>query len=128
AVEVEVVFLDVLAVIAFAVGQPEQAFLEDGVLAVPQGQRKAEPLMLVGDAGQAVLAPAIGTRACLVVTEVIPGVAAIAVVLADGAPLSLAEVRPPLLPGNLLVSGLFKTDVLRGHRQLPRCWPGSLPA
>ena len=50
AVEVEVVFLDVLAVIAFAVGQAEQPFLEDGILAVPQGQREAEPLLIVGDA------------------------------------------------------------------------------
>ena len=67
AVEVEVVLLDVLAVIALAVGQAEQPLLEDRVLAVPQGQREAEPLLVVGDAGQAVLAPAIGARAGLVV-------------------------------------------------------------
>ena len=95
AVEVEVVLLDVLAVIALAVGQPEQAFLEDRVLAVPQRQREAEPLLVVGDAGQAVFAPAVGPGAGLVVGEVIPGVAALAVVLADGAPLPLAEVRAP---------------------------------
>ena len=100
AVEVEVVLLDVLAVVALAVGQPEQAFLEDRVLAVPQGQREAEPLLVVGDAGQAVFAPAIGARAGLVVGEVIPGVAALAVVLADGPPLALAQVGSPLLPGN----------------------------
>jgi len=35
AVEVEIVFLDVLAVIALAVGQAEQALLENGVVAVP---------------------------------------------------------------------------------------------
>ena len=109
AVEVEVVLLDVLAVIALAVGQAEQAFLEDRVLAVPQGQREAEPLLVVGDAGQAVLAPAVGARAGLVVGEVVPGVAALAVVLADGAPLPLAEVRPPLLPGNLLLAGFFES-------------------
>ena len=67
AVEVEVVLLDVLAVVALAVGQAEQPLLEDRVLAVPQGQREAEPLLVVGDAGQAVLAPAIGARAGLVV-------------------------------------------------------------
>ena len=60
AVEVEVVFLDVLAVVAFAVGQAEQPLLQDGVLAVPQGQREAEPLPVVGEACQAVLAPAVG--------------------------------------------------------------------
>ena len=50
AVEVEVVFLDVLAVIALAVGQAEQAFLEDRVLSIPQGQGEAQPLLVVGNA------------------------------------------------------------------------------
>ena len=100
AVEVEVVLLHVLAVIALAVGQAEQALLEDRVLAVPEREREAEPLLVVGDAGQAVLAPVIGARARLVVAEVIPGVAVFAVVLAHGAPLPLAEVGPPFLPGD----------------------------
>ena len=76
AVEVEVVLLDILAVIAFAVGQSEQPFLENRVLAVPQGQGEAEPLLVVGDAGQTVFTPAIGSRAGLIVGEVIPGIAA----------------------------------------------------
>ena len=59
-VEVEVILLDVLPVIALAVGQAEHAFLEDRVPPVPQGQGEAEPLPVIGDAGQAVLAPAIG--------------------------------------------------------------------
>ena len=67
AVEVEVVLLDVLAVVALAVGQAEQPLLEDRVLAVPEREREAEPLLVVGDAGEAVLAPAIGARARLVV-------------------------------------------------------------
>ena len=99
-VEVEVVLLDVLAVVALAVGQPEQPLLEDRVLAVPQRQREAQPLLVVGDAGEPVLAPAVGARARLVVAEVVPGVAVVAVVLAHGAPLALGEVRPPLPPGH----------------------------
>ena len=47
AVEVEVVLLDVLAVVALAVGQPEQPLLEDRVAAVPQRQREAELLLVV---------------------------------------------------------------------------------
>ena len=38
AVQVEVVLLDVLAVIAFGIGQPEQALLQDRINAVPQRQ------------------------------------------------------------------------------------------
>ena len=98
AVEIEVVLLDVLAVIALAVGQAEQPLLEDRVAAVPQREREAQPLLVVADAGEAVLAPAVGARARLVVGEVVPGVAVVAVVLADGAPLPLAQVRSPLPP------------------------------
>src|SRR5258708_2622137 len=42
AVEVEVVLLDVLAVIALAVGEAEQALFEDGIAPVPQRDREAE--------------------------------------------------------------------------------------
>src|SRR5262249_42106133 len=103
AVEVEVILLDVLAVVALTVGQPEQPLLEDGVVAVPQGQGEAEALPVVGDAGQPVLAPAVGAGAGLVVAEIIPGVATLAVVLANGPPLTLTQIGPPLLPGDLLL-------------------------
>ena len=52
AVEVEVVLLHVLAVVPLAVGQAEEPLLEDRVLPVPQGQREAEALLVVGDAGR----------------------------------------------------------------------------
>jgi len=101
AVQVEIILLDVLAVVALTVGQAEEPFLQDGILAVPQRQGEAETLVVVGDAGQAVLAPAVGAGAGLVVIEVVPGVAALAVVLADSAPLAFAQVGAPLLPGGL---------------------------
>jgi hypothetical protein len=41
AVEIKVVFLDVLAVIALAVGEPKQTLFEDGILPIPQCQREA---------------------------------------------------------------------------------------
>ena len=46
-VQVEVVLLDVLPVVALAVGQAEQALLEDGVGPVPQGQGEAQALLVV---------------------------------------------------------------------------------
>jgi hypothetical protein len=63
AVEVEVILLDVLAVVPFAVVDAEQPLLQDGVLAVPQGQCEAELLEVVGDCSQTVLAPAVRARA-----------------------------------------------------------------
>jgi hypothetical protein len=66
----------------------EETLLEDRILAVPQGQREAEALFVIGNAGQPVFAPAVGAGAGLIVGEIIPGVTALAIVLEDGSPLS----------------------------------------
>ena len=121
AVEVEVVFLDVLAVVPFAVGQAEEPFLQERVLPVPQGQREAQALLVIGNAGQPVFAPAVGARAGVIVGEEIPGVAPLAVVLAHGSPLPLAQVRPPFLPCDLPLAGLLKSILFvgQGHFSTP---------
>ena len=110
-VEIEVVFLDVLAVVALAVGQAEQPFLEDRVFAIPQGQGKTQPLMVVAEPRQAVFAPMIGAGPRLVVGEVVPRVAILAVILADGLSLALAEVRSPLPPRHPLFPRLVQTQL-----------------
>jgi hypothetical protein len=86
-------------VIALAIGEAEGAFLEDRIRAVPEGYRKAQKLLVVTKSREAVLTPAIYAAACVVVREIIPSVSVLAVVLADGAPLSLAKIRAPLSPG-----------------------------
>jgi len=48
---VKVILLHVLAVVALAVGQSEQALLQDRVLAVPERQGEAKALLVVGNAG-----------------------------------------------------------------------------
>ncbi|MNK95740.1 hypothetical protein D3C87_1159890 [compost metagenome] len=98
-VEVEVVFLHVLAMVAFAVGQAEGALFQNRIAPVPQRQRKAQQLVVIADATQAVLAPAVSARPRLIMGEVIPGVAVVAVVFPDRPPLPLAQVRPPFFPG-----------------------------
>ena len=115
AVEVEVVFLDILPVIALAIGQPEQPFFQDRIVAVPQGQCETEPLLVVRDAGQPVFSPTIGAGAGLVVGEVVPGVAIFAVILAHRSPLAFAEVGSPLLPRSLLLPGFVKPNLFCGH-------------
>src|SRR3989442_15037093 len=107
-VEVEVVLLDVLAVVPLAVGQSEQPLLEDRVATVPERQCEAQSLLVVGDACEAVLAPSVRARAGLIMGEVVPGVPIFTVVLADRPPLALAEVGSPFLPGDLLVSSLLE--------------------
>ncbi|OPY90220.1 MAG: hypothetical protein A4E73_02606 [Syntrophaceae bacterium PtaU1.Bin231] len=128
-VEVEVVFLHILAVIALAVGQPEEALLQNRVPAVPQRKGKAQPLFVVGQACQAVFAPAVGPGAGMLVGEEIPGVAPLAVVLAHRAPLPFAQVGAPLLPGHALRPRLPEADLFGMHGMcsfppLKRLWMG----
>src|SRR5205085_6958023 len=95
---VVVTLLYVLAVIPFAVGEPEQPFFQDGVAPVPERHRKAQPLLVIADAEQAVFAPPVGAAARRVVSERLPGAAVGTVVLANRAPLPFAEIRSPDLP------------------------------
>ena len=112
-VEVPPVLLGVLAVVALRAGQAEDPLLEDRVLAVPQRQREAERLPVVADAGQAVLVPPVRPGPGVVVREVVPGGAVVAVVLADRAPGPLGQVGPPGPPGAVPRVGLGQPCLLR---------------
>ena len=137
-VEVPPVLLDVLAVVALRPGQPEGALLEDGIAPVPQGQPQAQPLLDVAEAGQPVLAPPVGPGPGVIVREVVPRRAVDAVVLANGPPLALRQVRAPQVPVAGLPEALLQRPEtlnalsLRVHhaslypsealaRPLPRC-------
>jgi hypothetical protein len=63
--------------------------------------------------------PVIGARAGLIVREIVPRVAVLAVVLADRAPLAFAEIGPPLFPRHSALSRLVETQFL--HR-FPAFW------
>ena len=107
-VEVPPVLLGVLAVVALRPGQPEQPLLEDGVAPVPQGQAQAQPLLDVAEAGQAVLTPPVRPGPGVVVREVIPRRAVLAVVFADRSPLALCDVRAPQVPVTGLVQPVLE--------------------
>ena len=98
AVEMVVHLLDVLAVVALAVGQAEQPLLEDRVPLVPQSEPETPVQPFVGPAGQAVLSPAVGPAAGVVVRECVPRVTVGAVILAHRAPLPVADIRAPASP------------------------------
>jgi len=110
AVQLVVILFDVLTVVAFAVRQAEEPFLQNGVISVPASQADAEALLVVGVAGDAVFAPAIGARASLIVREVVPGGTIVAVVFADSAPLAFAEVGAPFFPRGVLEGAVVQAD------------------
>ncbi len=97
-VEVEPVLLHILAVISFTAGEPEHALLQNGIAAVPKRQSEYQQLIAVADAGNAVLTPAVGFAACLIVRKKIPGVAIGAIVLAYRSPGPVADVGSPFAP------------------------------
>ena len=70
--------------VALMAGHAKETLLEDTVLPVPPREHEAAPLVVVRDAPEAVLAPAVDARARVLVREVAPRVAVPRVVLADG--------------------------------------------
>src|SRR6476646_2804891 len=120
-VQIKVIFLYVFAVIAFAVSQAEEPFFENRVLAVPQRQREAEVLFIIGNSGDAVLAPAVGTRAGLLMGKEIPRVTPRTIVFAYCPPLALTEVRTPLFPIRCCLARFLQTCLFFCHGEFLSC-------
>jgi hypothetical protein len=85
-VDVEVILLHVLAVVPLEWVDAEKPFLEVRVRFVPEGRREAEQLKPVADAGDAILAPAIGLGPRQPIWEISPGVAIRRIIFPDGTP------------------------------------------
>ncbi len=84
--------------VGLAVRQAKHAFLEDGIFAIPQSYAETQQLPVIADTGQPVFAPVISSGPRLVMREVVPGIAVLAVVFADSSPLPLAKVGSPFSP------------------------------
>ena len=113
-------FLDVLAVVALGVREPEEPLLEDRVPPVPERHGEAQPALPVRDPEEPVLAPAVGPRARVLVGEVAPALAVRRVVLPHRAPLALGKVGSPALPVPssrlvLVEAGLLGVRGFAGH-------------
>src|ERR1700733_5460784 len=96
--QIVVILFDVLAVIAFLVGQSEKPFFQDAIFFIPQRQAQANVLMAIAKSRDAVFSPAIRAGARMIVRKIIPGVAVRAVILAHRAPLPLRQIRAPSFP------------------------------
>ena len=110
-VEVVVQLLDIFAVVAFGIGQTEQALFEDWIALVPQSETEAEVELVVAETRDTILAPAVGAAAGMVMRQVFPGIPVLAVILADGAPLPLTEIGAPVAP-RCAHAGLIETTCL----------------
>src|ERR1700756_2548731 len=107
AVKIEVVFLDVLAVVAFTIRQTEETLLKDWIPPIPKSDGEAELLLVIGNSSQTIFSPAVSPRTGLVMADVVPRVSVLAVVFPYRAPLSFAEIRPPFFPGDSVLTRLI---------------------
>src|SRR6516162_2923795 len=98
AIEIKVVFFDVLSVISLFAGQSKGAFLQEGISPVPQGQRETEILVAIANSTETVFAPAISTGTGLLVREIAPGFPVGTVVLPHSSPSALGKKGPPTVP------------------------------
>src|SRR5262249_60753258 len=60
-VEVEVIFFDVLPMVALIAREAKEPFFQERIAAIPERQGKTQPLVVIRDAGEAVLTARIGS-------------------------------------------------------------------
>src|SRR5262249_46139951 len=93
-----IIFLHILAMVSLAWHDAKEAFLEDGIAPIPQGQSEDQDLIAIAPARERILAPAESARTRVVVREIVPGLAVGAVILAHRAPGAFGNVGAPLAP------------------------------
>jgi hypothetical protein len=75
--------------ITLIASKTKEPFFQDRITTIPQRQGETEALVIIGDAGETVLTPPIGSRTSMIVREKIPGIARGAIVFPHGSPLAL---------------------------------------
>jgi hypothetical protein len=97
-VEIEVVLLDVFAVVSLGRREAEGALFEVWVPLMSECECQDQDLIAVAEPGEIVLTPSIRRVTRQILRREFPGVAFRAVVLADRAPGALRHVRSPTSP------------------------------
>ena len=115
AVEIEILLLDIFAVVALVTAEAEEALLEDRVAGVPEAESEADALVAVADAGEAVLVPAVGADCGVLEREVIPSLALRRVVFAYGTPSAFGEIGSPAVPVRPAQTGILNPRLFGVH-------------
>src|SRR3981081_463656 len=114
-IEIEPVFLYVLAVIALVAGESEHPLFENRVAAIPERERENQQLVTVANARDAVFTPAISLATRHVMRKKLPRATVGTALLAHASPRTLTDIWPPLAPGGDHFVGVFSQPlVFRG--------------
>ena len=116
AIQVEVVFLDILPVVSFGWDKSKGAFFEDGIMPVPQGQREHEKLIPITNACQPVFPPSERFAPREIVRKVIPRIPSRTVVFPHRPPGTFTYIRSPKPPGRRWAGILTHSCRLRTRR------------
>jgi len=111
-VNVEMCFLQTLAMISLWVAQAEQSLLQKGILLVPEGKSDVLQAMAITDTSNAVFTPSERSGSSLIVGEVTPSITIVGVIFSDGSPLPFGGVASPSLPVLLAFAVLLQTFLL----------------
>jgi hypothetical protein len=72
AIEVEIIFLDVLAVIALTRREVKSPLFQDRIIAIPKSKAEHQKLIAIADSGQAIFATTISLTSSLIMGKKIP--------------------------------------------------------
>ena len=110
-IEVVIALLDIFAVISFGPGQAEQTLFQNRIALIPQRHDKAEPAFAIGEAQQAIFAPAIRPAARMIMREITPAIPVGGIILPNRSPLPLGKIGSPAFPILIAPSSSFRRMV-----------------
>lgn len=70
--------------VSLVAGYAKKAFLKDGILTIPKGKSETKALVVITEAGDSILTPAICARSGMGMREMAPCIAVMRVILSDG--------------------------------------------
>src|SRR5262249_27061477 len=108
-IQIEVILLDVFAVIALRSRHAEETLLDDRVAPVPERDGETKAPLPIGKTEKPVFSPSVGSASRVVVRKVVPRRSVGGVILPNCSPLPLREVRTPPLPVSLAASVLLES-------------------
>src|SRR6266566_3220174 len=118
-VEKEIIFFDILPMVAFRIRQAEEPFLQNWIGLVPQGKSKTHESLIVTNTQQAILAPTIGARTRVIMWEVIPCITIDGIILTYSTPLAFTKIRSPAIPRLTILMRFLKSALFCVWHHVP---------
>src|SRR5690349_14287605 len=97
-VEKKVIFLDILCMVPLSIRQSKKSLFQNWIGLVPECKSKTHLSLIITNTQQSIFTPTVGTRASVVMWQVIPGVTVGGIIFTHSTPLALTKIRSPAIP------------------------------